>query len=159
MKKVSRRRGQVVVEMMLILPVFFTIIFTIMDMGNLAFQLILLNHATYEVARVAGMTRQLKDPYAPPINTCDDLKPLMKSIIANAEVECRLENTLADPQVKSTAHQNMDVVVTGTFPVAFMFPLSSMLMSSKLLCPKGPGNGRCFVSTTVRMPVERPLPD
>lgn len=153
-----RQNGQVVVEMMLILPVFFTIVFTIMEMGNLAFQLILLNHATYEVARVAGMTRMPKDPYGSPNNSCTDLKPMMKDIIATADVDCYLENTLPDIQPDPDI-QNMDVVVTGSYPVPFMFPLSSMLMSSPLLCPQGPGNGRCRVTTTVRMPVERPLPN
>jgi hypothetical protein len=151
-----RRKGQVVVEMMLILPVFLTIVFTIMEMGNLAFQVIVLNHATYEVARIAGMTRMPKDPYSAPRNDCSDLKDLMNDIIKTATVDCFLTPTLADTQ-PSPAVMNQDVVVTGTYAVPFVFPLSSMLMSSKLLCPKGPGNGRCFVSARVRMPVERPL--
>ncbi len=52
----NRRTGQVVVEMILILPVFLGIVFTIMEIGNVSFRLIVLNHATYEVARIGGMT-------------------------------------------------------------------------------------------------------
>lgn len=161
MSKRKAGTGQVVVEMLLVLPVFFTIIFTIMDMGNLAFQVILLNHATYEVARVAGMTRAGPVPSigGSPRGDCNDLRPLMTEIITSATVECSIKETLQDPQVEGGSFKNYDVLVTGTLPVTFMFPLSSMLLSSPIVCPRGPGGGKCLVSTTVRMPVERPLPN
>lgn len=147
-------RGQVVVEMLLILPVFLTIVFTIMEMGHLAFQVILLNHATYEVARIAGMTRMPDSLDGTPRKDCQDLLPLMQSIIASASVECDAVETIEDRQAGIT---NQDVIVTGRNPVSLIFPISNILMSSQLVCPQGPGGGRCTMRAVVRMPIERPL--
>jgi len=138
--------------MLLILPVFMTVVFTIMEMGYIAFQMILLNHATYEVARIGAMTQCRQDGGV--LSGCDRLKPLMMEIIASADVSCRLEDTLRDDQADV---MNKDLLVTGTNPIKLVFPLSSILLSSKLLCPQGPGNGRCSISATVRLPIEQPL--
>jgi hypothetical protein len=142
-------RGQVVVEMLLILPVFLTIVFTIMEMGNLAFQVILLNHATYEVARVAGMTRMPSDYVGgSPLETCEDLIPLMQRVIASASVDCEAEDTFDDLQA---GIKNQDIIVTGSYPVPLIFPISNIIMSE----PKG--SGHRMVRAVVRMPIERPL--
>jgi hypothetical protein len=134
--------------MLLILPVFLTIVFTIMEMGNLAFQVILLNHATYEVARIAGMTRMPPSVSGAPLQTCEDLVPLMKRIIATASVECQAADTMEDAQAQV---MNQDVIVTGTYPVPLIFPISNIIMSE----PKG--SGHRTVRAVVRMPIERPL--
>jgi hypothetical protein len=138
--------------MLLVLPVFLTIVFTIMEMGYMAFQMILLNHATYEVARVGGMT------WAEGKVRCGQLDGLMKRVIQSAYLgsdDCQVDpHPFADPQAGIT---NADLVLTGHNPIKFIFPLSSVLMSSKLLCPQGPGGGSCTISATVRMPIEKPL--
>ena len=56
MKFFHRRRGQVTVELMLILPVFMLLIFFVLEYGNLAYRTILLNHASYEFARIGADT-------------------------------------------------------------------------------------------------------
>jgi hypothetical protein len=140
--------------MLLVLPVFLTIVFTIMEMGYMSFQMILLNHATYEVARVGGMTQTLSSGTVLP--DCGRLAPLMKQIIQSATVACTAEATgVTDPQDPTII--NKDLIVTGSNPIKFIFPLSSILMSSPLLCPQGPGGGSCTISATVRMPIEQPL--
>ena len=53
--KGRRRSGQVLVEMMLILPFFFLIIFGVMEIGNIAFQTIVAHHAAYEAVRVGSL--------------------------------------------------------------------------------------------------------
>lgn len=142
-------RGQVVIEMLLILPVFFTIIFTIMEMGNLAFQMILLNHATFEVARVAAMTRTPAALGSPnPREDCPDMIPLMKRIIRSADVVCHAEETYRDEQADV---KNKDLVVTGNYAVPLIFPISNLLLSE----PRG--SGHRMSHATVRMPIERPL--
>ena len=145
------RLGQVVIEMLLILPVFLTIVFTIMEMGYMAFQMILLNHATYEAARIGAMTRYKTSSI---LHTCDDLKPMMQRVIKSADVTCRTEQTLRDNQA---GNDNFDLIVTGRNSIKLVFPISSVLMSSKLACPQGPGGGRCTIAATVRMPIEQPL--
>src|SRR5207244_2560588 len=78
----EKRSGQVVVEMLLILPVFMTIVFIIMEIGYLSFQLIMLNHATYEVARIGGMT------FAPPPgHACGQLRGFMQQVLPGATCE------------------------------------------------------------------------
>jgi len=147
------RSGQVLVEMLLVLPVFLTIVFTIMDMGYMSFQMILLNHATYEVARVGGMTQVPSSGV--PFNDCSRLVPFMKRIIPSATVTCPSpEPTYMDTQANVMNH---DLIVTGSNPIRFVFPLSSILLSSRLCCPQGPGGGSCKISATVRMPIEQPL--
>jgi len=152
-RRMAGRRGQVLVEMLLVLPVFLTIVFTIMEMGYMSFQMILLNHATYEVARIGAMTQCLSSGTVLP--DCARLVPLMQRIIQSATVACTVENhAFQDTQAQIT---NADLVVTGRNPIKFVFPLSSILMSSKILCPQGPGGGWCTIEAVVRMPIEKPL--
>ena len=156
------RLGQVVVEMLLILPVFLTIVFTIMELGYLSFWVIVLNHATYEVARI-GALRAGPDPY-PLATSIKDvtgaMNDKMRTMIPGsgssgpATVTSVTDFTLRDRQA---GQDNFDLVVTGSYDVRFIFPISSILMSSPLLCPRGPGGGRCRISTTIRMPIEQPL--
>ncbi len=152
-KEMRRHPAQVLVEMLLVLPVFLTIVFTIMEMGYMSFQMILLNHATYEVARIGAMTQVTS--LGTVMSDCGRLVPLMKRILQSASVSCSVDyHSFQDTQAQIT---NADLVVTGSNPIKFVFPLSSILMSSKPLCPKGPGGGSCTIWATVRMPIERPL--
>jgi len=144
MKGSKSRKGQVVVEMLLILPVFLGIVFTIMEIGNVSFRLIVLNHATYEVARVGGMTWLL------PSGGPGKLSTLMSSILPQATVSCTTDRTLMDPQAQI---QNMDLVCTGSENVKLIFPISSVILSSK-----GAPPGTRALHATVRMPIEQPLP-
>lgn len=137
------RGGQVVVEMLLILPVFLTMVFTIMEIGYVSFQLILLNHATYEVARIGSMTFT-----PPPGYTCGKLNEFMTMILPQARVTCATEKTLTDPQA---GQDNYDLVVTGWHSVKLVFPISSVILAK----PKG--SGMRELAATVRMPIETPL--
>jgi Flp pilus assembly protein TadG len=142
------RRGQVIVEMMLILPVFFTIIFSIMEMGNIAFQMIVLNHATWEVARIGAMYATPPGGGNPQING-QLLQARLQAVLPQAKVyKSFAENTTFDPQAMV---QNSDLVITSLYPVPLIFPISSFMFSK----PKGSGKREVYV--TVRMPIERPL--
>ena len=143
MRSLKKKTGQVVVEMILILPVFLGIVFTIMEIGNVSFRLIVLNHATYEVARVGGMTWLL------PSGGPSKLSTLMTSILPQATVSCQTDRTLLDPQAQL---QNMDLVCTGSENVHLIFPISSIILSSK-----GAPPGTRALHATVRMPIEQPL--
>ncbi len=137
------RAGQVVVEMLLILPVFLTMIFTIMEIGYVSFQLILLNHATYEVARIGSMTWT-----APPAYSQGKLNEFMQRILPAARVTAIPEKTLMDPQA---GQDNYDLVVTGVHSVKLIFPISSIILA------KPSGSGMRELVATVRMPIETPL--
>ncbi len=129
--------------MLLILPVFLTIVFTIMEIGYVSFQLILLNHATYEVARIGGMTWT-----RPPGLGCGKLGEFMKQILPAAKVACDVEPTLHDQQADQ---DNSDLIITGSESVRLIFPISSVILAS----PRG--SGTRLLSATVRMPIEKPL--
>ena len=143
MRSRSKRSGQVVVEMLLILPVFLGIVFTIMEIGYVSFQLIVLNHATFEAARVGGMTYY-------PKNDTSQAKRVMQMVLPNSNVVCLPDVTLQDPQPQP-ALQNMDLVCTGTESIRLIFPISSIILA------KPRGSGTRTLSATVRMPVEQPL--
>ena len=142
MKK-DGRAGQVVVEMLLILPVFFTIVFTIMEIGNVSFQLILLNHATYEVARIGGMSGNASGNV-----DCGKLRNIMKQIIQSADANCATEKTLHDDQANQ---DNFDLVITGSNDAWLIFPISSVILAN----PKG--TRKRHLEAVVRMPIEVPF--
>ena len=139
--------------MLLILPVFLTIVFTIMEMGYLAFWMIVLNHATFEVARIGSLIA-CRGSAIYPSDVTADMQGYMDKIIKGGRVSSRREVTIKDRQSQS---DNYDLVVTGSYNLRFVFPMSSILMSSRLVCPGGPGGGSCTISATVRMPIETPV--
>lgn len=142
-KKRRGRLGQVVVEMLLILPVFLTIVFSIMELGNIAFWVIVLNHATFECARIGGML------YADMgSNVNGPMQNVMGRFITGATVTSSTEQTIQDPQA---SQMNQDLVVTGTFNVPLVFPISSIILANPA------GTGKRQIEAVVRMPVEQPL--
>lgn len=143
MSKSGCRSGQVVVEMLLILPVFLTMVFLIMETGNISFRLIVLNHATYEVARIGGMTWS-----NPALGNNGKMNEKMRRILPEAGVNCVTEATLTDPQAEQL---NNDLVCTGTENVKLIFPISNVILA------KPAGGGTRELKAVVRMPVEQPL--
>lgn len=149
------RRGQVVVEMLLILPVFMLMLFLIMELGGLAYQTIVANHAAYELARIgsllagpgggergsadvgramAGMERALNDMFP----GRSDVKLLSPEIETNRD----------DPQ--DSEHKNQDLVVKLLFPARLVFPGTGIFLE------KPRGSGKRDITAVVRMPIEIP---
>ena len=145
MERRAGRSGQVVVEMLLILPVFLGIVFTIMEIGYVSFRVIVLNHATYEAARVGALTYY-------PAEDLSRAKKVMRRILPNATVDCRedgLNNrAMWDAQAEL---QNSDLRCTGSENVKLIFPISSIILA------KPAGSGTRALTATVYMPIERPL--
>jgi hypothetical protein len=141
--KKGSRSGQVVVEMMLMLPIFFSIVFTIMEIGYVSFHLILLNHATYEVARIGGMSGNASGNV-----DCGRMGDIMKEIIPTGTVGCDMKETLTDPQ---SGQLNHDLIITGSNSIKLIFPVSTVILAN----PKGTGTRR--LQAIVRMPIETPL--
>ena len=143
------KQGQVLVEVLLILPVFFAIIFGIMELGYIAFQMIMLNHATYEVARIGAMTRTNATTGAV-LGDCGDLEGLMQRMLGpQSHVKCT-----KDPSTGFDDQANMptyDLYVTGTNNVKLIFPISSLILATP------PGSGMRKISVLLRMPIEQPL--
>ncbi len=140
--------GQVMVETLLILPVFLTIVFTIMEMGYVAFWVIVLNHATFECARVGAMTAAGQTGSVG--NPSGAMQALLSQHIHGATLTSTLIPTLADPQAGGL--QNEDLRVTATYNVPLVFPLSSLILSNVS------GQNVRQIQAVVDMPVEIPLP-
>lgn len=148
-----------VVELMLILPVLFLMIFFIFEVGNMAFQTILAHHAAYELARigslVAGPAVGASSPAANVSNAQNKLVVLVKQMFPgkNISLSCTTEMTGIDPQVAQTRgnHINEDIIVKMIYPVKLLFPGSSYFFAT----PRGSGIRNLTV--IVRMPIEKPI--
>jgi hypothetical protein len=152
---VRGRGGQTVVELMLILPIFFLLFFFLLELGNIAYQTVVAHHAAYELARVAGMVGVTQQGGATnEMRIRQKLKQMSESMFKERgdrlEYELNLETTSKDPQSKG--HSNEDVIVTVIYPVKMIFPMTNIIFADP---PKKLGIRR--IRATVRMPVERPL--
>ncbi len=148
-----RERGQVTVELMLILPVFLLVIFFVLEYGNIAYHSIVLNHASYEFARIAALVGVNK-----PSGIAN--RTAMQQTIENAKrrvfgqeaerltVQIKVETTGMDPMYKKHRHQ--DVIVTVNYPLKLAFPGTSYILANE---PRREGIRK--LTSTARMPVEK----
>lgn len=143
------------------LPVFLWLVFSIMEIGHLAFRSILVHHAAYEVARYGSLTCFNT---VEPSQSCEEPQPntpamqgVAKKILPGSVLEVGMRPTIADPQAGC---QNYDIVVTIRQKVPMIFPMTSFWLGdgkrSDKNCPPLGGQGRT-VCASVPMPVERPL--
>lgn len=152
-----RKRAQVVVELLLVLPVFFLMLFFIMELGLLAHKVIVVNHAAYEIARIGSL---IAGPHGGSRNTqsqinysklesvkCQIFGPRCGEVYMNVAIE----QTGYDPQV-GPQHQNEDIIVTLNYPVKLVLPGPNYFLADP---PKNRHIKR--IKVTVRMPIEKPL--
>ncbi|MDR0291871.1 MAG: pilus assembly protein [Elusimicrobium sp.] len=149
------RRGQTIVELLLILPFFMLMLFAVLELGNIAYHTILAHHAAYEMARVAGMVGVTKMGGATDKSRIDSkLREQADMLFAGRNdrltFATSLETTSYDAQ--NPTHVNEDVIVEVTYPVRLIFPGTSWLLADQ---PKY--LGMKYLKASVRMPVERPL--
>lgn len=159
LKKIAliKKAGQVTVELMLVLPVFFMMLFFIMEIGNLGFQTILAHHCAYELARigslVAGPTgfENSKDVQINLSRAITKMQEVSKQMFPQSEVrvEARSTVTTYDPQA---ARYNEDLIVTLHYPAKLIFPGSNMAFADR---PKERHIKNLTVN--VRMPIEKPF--
>lgn len=155
---VSKKTGQVTVELMLVLPVFFLMLFFIMEIGNLGFQTILAHHCAYELARigslVAGPTGyDSSDSLSDTGRALRKMQSVAKEMFphSNVRVEGRTQTTTWDKQASRT---NEDLIVTLHYPAKLIFPGSSHVFADR------PKEHRIKnLTVTVRMPIEKPFLD
>ncbi|HOJ86923.1 MAG: TadE/TadG family type IV pilus assembly protein [Elusimicrobiales bacterium] len=151
------KKAQVTVELLLVLPIFFLMLFFIMEIGLLAHKVIVVNHAAYEIARIGSLlagSQGGKKPGPAVIETsklesvkCQIFQATCGEVVLNATTE----TTGYDPQV-GPSHTNEDIIVTLIYPVHLVFPGSNYFLADN---PKNRHIKR--ITVTVRMPVEKPL--
>jgi len=148
-----RKRGQVTVELCLILPVFMFMVFFVLEYGNIAYHTLIMNHASYEFARIGALVGSRK-PSARPDRTIMTQKiNQAKRKVFGAEadrvtVNIKVETTGVEPMYPK--HRHEDVIVTVTYPVKLIFPGTSFILASE---PRREGKRR--IQASARMPVEK----
>lgn len=148
-----RRRGQVTVELMLILPVFILVIFFVLEYGNIAYRTIVLNHASYEFARIASLVGVDKPSGIANRTIMQQKIEHSKRKVFGREaerltVQVKVETTGVDPMYKKHRHQ--DVIVTVVYPLKLAFPGTSYILADE---PRK--NGIRKLTAKARMPVEK----
>ncbi|MDE2292637.1 MAG: pilus assembly protein [Elusimicrobia bacterium] len=142
------------IEVLLMLPVFLLLVFTVMETGHLAFRTILLHHAAYEVARIGSLTASaVAAPGCPPpaVNQ-GHMKTVALAMLPNVQLsvdqKCSFQGCLPDPQ---EGCPDFDVVVTLTQKIPMIFPMTGFILSNT--------QDRRYrvLKAEVRMPIERPL--
>ncbi|MEA3306450.1 MAG: TadE family protein [Elusimicrobiota bacterium] len=154
------KKGQVTVELMLVLPIFFLMIFFIMELGNVAFQTILYHHSAYEIARIGSLVAGPKGGSVSSGSNVGFATAKMKSVLNKMKINCKLqpspiaEVTGADPQVQATGatHINEDLILSLTCKAKLIFPVARYFLSDP---PRVQGMKKIIVK--VRMPIEKPI--
>jgi hypothetical protein len=148
----KRPRGQVLVEVLLMLPIFLLLVFTVMEIGHLAFRTIMLHHAAYEVARVGSLTAyavKAQQTCVGPNLKKGTMDGVRGKILKRSKGSYKAEpHPFSDPQ---DGCQNYDLVVTLFEDVSMIFPMTGLVLGNT----KGRRARR--LSAQVRMPIERPL--
>ncbi|MBI4249602.1 MAG: pilus assembly protein [Elusimicrobia bacterium] len=143
-----------IVEIVMILPLFLAMIFMIMELGHIAFKTILVNHVAYEVARIGSLTAGDNPLTRRPGNYVRQMESALKDMLPDAKLKSRRERTLSDPQA---GKWNQDLIVTIDYPSPLVFPMSSFILANQP--PPGleriPGSR--WIRANVRMPIEQPL--
>ena len=80
------------------------------------------------------------------------MQGILGRVIASARVvagQTRAESTVYDNQAQV---MNYDLVLTTTYPIPLIFPISNFLLSRPM------GSQTRVIQVTVRAPIEQPLP-
>lgn len=150
-------KAQVVVELLLVLPVFFLMLFFIMELGLLAHKVIVVNHAAYEIARIGSL---LAGPHGGSRHTQSQINyskleavkcEIFGSICGEVYMNVSIEQTGYDPQV-GPQHQNEDLIVSLNYPVRLVFPGPNYFLADP---PRSRHIKR--IKVVVRMPIEKPV--
>ncbi|MFC1522973.1 TadE family protein [Elusimicrobiota bacterium] len=169
--------GQGLVEVAIIFPLFLIVVFGVMQLGHIAAMTIVVNHASFEVARAGALSMNYPMPYPTgnytKITSCKSLKPqkarkkmkkLTSEIFENWPGTARLHR----PAVKKTSKDmevnrpkgrwNCELIVKVEYKMPLVFPFVNVMLAQP---PRGgydpkAGLYRSIIGET-RMPIEMPL--
>lgn len=133
------------------LPVFLLLVFSIMEIGHLAFRTILLHHAAYEVARIGSLTAYpmtAAKGCATPNLDSTSMDGVRQKILPLSNGTYAPIPGLTDPQ---DCCPNYDLVVVLSDNVPMIFPMTGLVLGNAA------GKSARRLTASVRMPIERPL--
>ncbi|MBI4063312.1 MAG: pilus assembly protein [Elusimicrobia bacterium] len=159
-------KGQALVEVALIFPIFLLVIFGVMQLGHIAAVTILVNHATFEVARIGaissvGFVPGREVSCASARIDLEKMGTVAREIFdplpgrLDEPIEHQKVRTLNDPEV---SRPNCDLVVTLRYRMPLVFPFVNLILAQP---PHGGydedvGMYRTIVGES-RMPLEVPI--
>lgn len=145
-RRTKAGRGQVLVELILVLPVFAFLMFLLMEICNICFQAVFATHVAFECAHGAalaeGPSNHGSGGGGGQSKANDVLAQLLPS--TSASVTVSKESTGSDPQ---TGQPTADLKVTLRWPVNFLFPGLKTILKT---------GGLDVLKITVPMSVEYP---
>ncbi|GAB4033286.1 MAG: hypothetical protein Fur0012_12740 [Elusimicrobiota bacterium] len=151
------KKAQVTVELLLVLPIFFLMLFFIMEIGLLAHKIIVVNHAAYELARIGSLLAGPKGGEKDEAGS-KDVTSKLNAVKCEMFQNCNqvtliasIEDTAPDPQTGGT-HMNQDFVVTLIYPVKLALPGPNFFLADP---PRTAHIKK--IKVKVRMPIEKPL--
>jgi hypothetical protein len=148
--------GQVTVELMLVLPVFFMMIFLIMELGNVAYQTILYHHSAYEIARIGSLVAGPTGGSSSSASNIGLATQKMKNVLKKMKINCKLQpspaSEITGPDPQSPGHMHEDLVVSLTCSGKLIFPMARYFLSDP---PRS--QGKKIIIVVVRMPIEKPI--
>ena len=112
------------------------LIFFVLEYGNIAYHTIIINHASYEFARIGSLVA-VKKPSGRPDRTVITQKinhaktRVFGSDAGRVGVNVKVETTGVDPMYRK--HRHEDVIVTVTYPVRLIFPGTSYILATEPL--------------------------
>ena len=123
-----RTRGQALVEFALVAPVFFLILFAIIEAGRFMFYYETLNNATREGARYAIVNgyRSLDCPSGPPApnsRSCDTTGENVKARVRAAAFGALGAGVVVDPEWWNDNGRGSTVIVKATFTYSSLIPI------------------------------------
>lgn len=164
------KRGQGLVEVAVIFPIFLIVVFGVMQLGHIAAMTIVVNHATFEVARIGAIASEgLESGQAASCASAKINRGKMTQVARRIfekwpgkvvePVGARAAKTLPDPEPTPSGdmRNNCDLLVELEFQLPLIFPFVNIFFARE---PYGGVNERGFYRKIIgqaRMPLEVPV--
>ncbi len=165
----SGYRGQALVEIALIFPLFLIVVFGVMQIGQLAAMTIIVNHAAFEVARIGAITAKLPAGGTEHVR-CDNVEINKAKVTMLARnifekwpgklmepLQITKRSTLKDPET-DPPRLNCDLDLSIEYKMPLVFPFVNMFLAQAPYGGYDPEVGTYRIITgQSRMPLEMPL--
>lgn len=116
---IKEEHGQAVLEMALVLPLFFLLLFGVIEMGQVGYTYITVNNATWNAARVASVGGTDQEIDVAVYNAAPALDSSQMTI------------TISPPE--STRQSGQEVTVTVSYPVNLLVPFLQNIIPNPII--------------------------
>ncbi len=162
----GRGAGQALVEVAIIFPLFLIVVFGVMQLGHIATVTIIVNHATFEVARIgaiasegfaAGKEASCANAAINVVKMVSVARQIMEKWPGKLvePIYYQKVKTLMDPEAQ---RPNCDLVVKLQYQMPLVFPFVNVMMAQPPNGGHDPEVGMFrLITGEARMPLEVPI--